>query len=52
MGLIADQLKANLEQIKARHAQQDLETARLRAEVSRDLKQLDAAYRAMEEALS
>lgn len=52
MGRIADQLKANLAEMKARHTQSDLETARLRAEVSSDLKRLNAAYRAMEEALS
>jgi len=51
MGMIADRLRAQLNEMKARHAASDAETARLRAEVSRDLKRLDAAHRAMEEAL-
>jgi hypothetical protein len=51
MGRIADQLKARLDEMKARHAASDAETARLRAEVSRDLKRLEASWGAMEEAL-
>jgi len=52
MGLLADQLKANLEQMKARHAAYDAQTARMRAEVAGEAKRLQAAWRAMEEALS
>ena len=51
MGAIADQLRARLDQMRTRHAQEDAEIDRLKAEAWEAWERVEATHRAMEDAL-
>lgn len=51
MGVIADQLRARLDEMRARHAQEDAKIDRLKAEAWEAWERVEATHRGMEEAL-
>lgn len=47
MGMIADQLKARVNEMKARHAETDRELETLKRQARADFEALDASYAAL-----